>query len=322
MLDALRFVQGAVAKRDFVPTLTHFLIRGGYVIGHNGDLSICAPLPVDLDMAPRAVQFIKAIRACEETIALHRNTAGQLVVRSGKFTTHVDCVDASAFPDVMPTGDAVPVTAPLLPILTKLEPFIGIDASRPWACGVLFFGHSAYATNNVSLIEHWIPAAFPATVNVPHTAVKELLRIGEEPLWLQVNASTITFHFEGGRWLSTKLSSLEWPDIPSVLNSADPARKGDQFPPYFFETLEKLCQFTDELNRVWFHPGYMATVGDITHPGTFLEAAGLPTTGGCYNAELLTRLKGVATTMDLEAWPGPAFFYGDGVRGAVLGYRG
>jgi hypothetical protein len=32
MLDALKFVKGAVAKKDFVPELTHFRITGGRVV--------------------------------------------------------------------------------------------------------------------------------------------------------------------------------------------------------------------------------------------------------------------------------------------------
>jgi len=44
MLKELRFVQGAVAKKDFVPAMTHFRIEKGTVRSFNGNLAICSPL--------------------------------------------------------------------------------------------------------------------------------------------------------------------------------------------------------------------------------------------------------------------------------------
>ena len=54
MLAALKFVQGAVARRDFVPALTHFYIADGFVKGYNGRIAICAPIDVDLVATPKA----------------------------------------------------------------------------------------------------------------------------------------------------------------------------------------------------------------------------------------------------------------------------
>ena len=42
MLAELKFVQGAVAKKDFIPSLTHFEIKDGMIKGLNGSLALCA----------------------------------------------------------------------------------------------------------------------------------------------------------------------------------------------------------------------------------------------------------------------------------------
>lgn len=71
ILPALKFVQGAVAKKDFAPSLTHFRIKNREVRGFNGTLGISSPINIDLDICPKAAQFIKAIGACQHTISLH-----------------------------------------------------------------------------------------------------------------------------------------------------------------------------------------------------------------------------------------------------------
>ena len=104
MLKALKFVQGAVAKKDFVPALTHFRIRNRTVTGFNGSLAICSPIPCDLDISPNATQFTKALAACTDTISLYVNAKGRLVVQSGNFQTFVDCDEPANFPDLTPRG--------------------------------------------------------------------------------------------------------------------------------------------------------------------------------------------------------------------------
>ena len=44
MLESLKFVKGAVSRKDHVPALTHFQIKNGFVKGHNGTLTLCAPM--------------------------------------------------------------------------------------------------------------------------------------------------------------------------------------------------------------------------------------------------------------------------------------
>src|SRR5688572_29993203 len=102
MLDTLKFVYAAVCRNDLQPTLTHFRIKDGAITAYNGLLSIRAPLAVGLDCAPLAGQFMKAVKACEETVSLHVED-GKLCVRSGDFKTFVNLApDPDRFPDLEP----------------------------------------------------------------------------------------------------------------------------------------------------------------------------------------------------------------------------
>lgn len=315
MLEDLKFVQGAVARKDYVQALTHFDIRDGRIKGYNGTLALSSPINLNLDVKPKAVEFVKAIQTCKDTVQMNMTPAGRLSIKSGKFKALVNCIEGD-FPDVEPEGEVVELSGQLLTAIKVLNPFIAEDASRPWARGILINGSCAFATNNVVLVQYWLGHHFPYIVNIPKPAVQELLRINQEPTHVQLSPSSITFLYEGGRWLRTQTYSTEWPDLNKVLSrEASP----EPFPDGFFEALEDLAPFTDELERVFFQENRIVTSQDDTE-GATVEVPGLPGTG-CYNIKLLRLLEGVAERIDLTAYPAPCIFYGEYLRGAMVGLR-
>lgn len=316
MLDALKFVQGAVAKKDFVQALTHFHISGGFIKGYNGSLALCSPIDLDLEATPKADPFIKAIATCKDTVQLNMTPAGRLSIKSGSFRAFVDCID-EAYPDIQPEGEVLELDGTLLEALKKLNPFIAEDASRQWARGILFRGRSAFATNNVTLVEYWLGYDFPVEVNIPKPAVQELIRIGEEPTKVQVCENSVTFHYASGRWLRTQTYSTQWPDVAKIL---DRDSTQQPFPEGFFEALADLLPFADDLERVYFLNTRMATT-PVEGLGASVDLVGLPEQG-IYNIRQLQLLEAVAETIDLSQYPAPCLFYGDRVRGAIVGMRG
>ena len=315
MLDAIRFTQGAVAKKDFSPELTHFRIENGTIRGFNGNLSLFSPISLDLKISPKALPFIKAVQACKETIELHVTSTGRLSIRSGKFKAFVDCLE-EAFPAVDPAGEVIPLQGELLGVMKKLFPFIAEDASRPWARGILFRGQSAITTNNIVLLEYWLGYQFPVEINVPRAAIAELLRIGEEPTAIQIGENSCTFHFKGDRWLRTATCSTEWPDMRPVLE-----RNTTQlpFPEGLMEAAQELMPFVDDLTRLFMTPGKVAT-SQHDGDGASVDLPSIQTTG-CFNAKQLVQLSGIAKTVDFSDAPKPCIFYGDRIRGAIAGMR-
>lgn len=319
MIDALKFVQGAVAKKDFIPALTHFRIQNGRIKGFNGCLGICSPINIDLDIAPKALQFVKAINACEEEISLHVDKNGKLCVRSGKFKTFVDCVDKANYPDFEPQGQFVELGKELVPALRKMEPFIGEDASRPWACGVLFEGESAFVTNNIVFVEQWLGYHFPVRVNIPAEAIRELIRIGKNPTRLQTTGDRVIFHYEDKQWLSTQVLTQPWPDITRHLNSLSMAGQ-KCVKEEFWQALAAVVPFGDEMNRCFFLGEQMATTAEPEVTGTAVKIKGLPEQG-IYNGKHLLALQTVANSFNFDAYPNPVAFFGDGTRGLITGLR-
>lgn len=317
MLKSLKFVQGSVAKKDFVPSLSHFRIENGTVRGYNGMLALCSPIPFDITCTPKAEPLVKAISNCAETVQLTMTAAGRLSIRSGKFKAFVDCVEGET-PHVQPEGEHVVIEgAALLQAFKTVAPFIGDDASRPWSNGVLLLGQSAFATNNITLVEYWTGITVPRPLNIPRAAVREMLRINEAPESVQLTDVSITFHYSGGRWLRTQLFETQWPDLSKVLNKESNPQPVDA---RLFEALTNLKPFTDKMGRILFRgAGKIATHDDETE-GAGYELEGFDHTG-VYQIDMLGLLEGNVKTIDWSLYPAPCMFFGDKLRGAIVGMR-
>jgi hypothetical protein len=318
MLDVLRFVKGAVSTKDFVPALTHFQIKHSRITGFNGKISLCAPIALDIDCVPKAQPFVDAIEACTDTAQLNMTVNGKLHVRSGTFRAHVECIDLDTFPEVKPEGVTIELTGPILPAFRKLYDFTAEDASRPWATGVLLDGHSAFASNNVVIIEHWLGFHFPFRINVPRSTIREMLRIDEEPLGMQATEGSVTFHYSGQRWLRSALNSVEWPDIAGLFEKVSQIDQALIQPVHaeLFDALDKLKPFLGEANRVWVQDGALVTA---EVDGASVELPWMPTCS--FNHKMLGLLRGIATEAAFAVWPSPVPFYGDNVRGVIACMR-
>jgi DNA polymerase III sliding clamp (beta) subunit (PCNA family) len=318
MLRELKFVQGAVAKKELLPAMTHFAIEKGFVRAYNGSLALCAPIDFKVDCKPKAIPLINAISQCEQGIELEMTKGGRLKVSSGSFKAFVDCIDEDT-PHVHPEGERVEFNGDvMLRALKAVEPFIGTDASRVWNCGVLMDGESMFATNNVVAVEYWLGAKMPFKINVPSKAIDEMLRIDEPPTHAQVTENSITFHYADARWVRTQLYPTTWPDIRAILDAPHTPLPVDA---RVFEGMRKLQKFTDQIGRVYVQDGTLRTApkGDLDE-GAKYEVPGLGW-DGIYNASMFLLLDGVATHADFTAHPKPCIWYGNNIRGAIIGMR-
>lgn len=314
MLKELRFVQGAVARKEFVPAMTHFRIENGTVRSFNGSIALCSPIPFDINCSPKAETLVKAIGQCKETITLSMTPANRLRIQSGKFRAFIDTIEGPTA-HVEPEGTETTVDGEiLLKAFKTIFPFIGDDASRPWTNGILLRDHSAFATNNVCLVEYWLGTPLPFTANIPREAIREILRIDEAPTHLQMTENSVTFHYTDGRWIRAQLLELNWPDLRRVLDHASNMQPIDQ---RLFKGIEVLQSFVDNVGRVYIKDGVMRT-HEEQDIGASYEIEDLPI-NGLYQVKMLNLLKGVATAADFTRYPEPTLFFGERLRGAIIG---
>lgn len=317
MLNELKFVRGAVAKKSFEPVLTHYKIENHTIRSFNGSMALCCPIALDIDCTPKAIPFFKAIEKADETVSLSMTPAGRLSVKSGSFKAFIPCIEGDTM-HVEPEGEPFDIDgAALLKAMKTLKPLISDDASRPWSNGMLINGQSAVATNNVIIMEYWLGTHFPYICNIPSDAVREMVRINEPPIQASLTGSSITFYYEGDKWIRTNLLQGEWPDIQRILNvESNPS----PIPEGLFPGLESIKPFVDDIRRVYFKEGHILT-SLAEGEGASFELDSLIFLDGIYQIDMLEKLEGVAGQVDFSAYPAPCMFFGDGVRGAIIGMR-
>ena len=116
--------------------------------------------------------------------------------------------------------------------------------------------------------------------------------------------------------MRTQTYSTVWPDLGRVLDrEAAPI----PLPEEFFPALVDLAPFLDDLGRVFFAGGSIATSGEASE-GASVEVPGAPATG-VYHLKQLQLLEGLVEKADFTMYPSPSLFYGDKVRGAIIGMR-
>ena len=318
MLNALKFVRGAVAKKDYQPALTHFRIADGRVMGYNGTIALSSPIDIDFEATPKAIPFVKAIERCtDDTTVIHMTPGGKLALKSGRFKAYIDCAtDGGILDTIVPEGEVIPMESGFIPGIKTLRPFVGTDASRSWAMGILLRGYSAYATNNIVLAEYWIGTSMP-DINLPVSAVSELARVGQDPTQVMLGERSVTFFFEGDRWLRSQLLSTDWPDVGGLLDKAFEGANMVQVPKEFYEGIEIVAPFVDVAGQVYFRERTVATApaGDV---GASITLDGLPPFGA-YHHKHLASLENAMLKIDFTKHPQPCPFIGDKLRGVLMG---
>lgn len=316
--ESLRFVRGAVSTKDLVPEMKHFVIEDGTVRAFNGVLALCSPVDLDIAAAPRAVPMVQAITNCSDEVFLSLTKASRLRIQSGKFLVYIECVELENLPHQKPEGTVHEIDgAALLEGIRVCMPFVGNDASRPWTNGILLRDQSMFATNNVCLVEYWLGFQPPRTINIPLAALKEIQRVKEPPSTIQICDHSATFHYSDGRWIRTQLLATEWPDLRPILEKPHEATP---VPDGLFPALEAVKPFVEKDGRVYFKDGGRISTSYEDGLGASYEVPGLHP-DGIYHVKMLELLDGAATKVDFTRYPEHLIFYGDRLRGAIIGQR-
>lgn len=313
MLDALKFVQGAVGK-ERTTELTHFRIANHRITAANGVIALSSPIDIDLECWPKAEAMVNAIRACDDTIQMHLTPTKLLAIKSGNFRTLVPTLDRGAWL-VEPEGVSVKPAGALLPAFEQLQEVMSTNPAHTWANGILLDKGSAFATNNVVLVEYWLGHHFPYRVNIPRAAVNEFLTIGQEPVEFLVTGNSLTFLYEGGRWLKTQLLDHRWPEKATELLEGMPPTD-TQPPPTLFAELKRIARFVDGSGIVYLSKNEIST----NQTQTTIEVPGL-IHKGAFNLAMLRKLEGLADVIGFEEAPRPVPFYGKNIRGLIAPMR-
>jgi DNA polymerase III sliding clamp (beta) subunit (PCNA family) len=319
ILKALKFVKNGYARKDLIPELTHYSIRNKRVTAYNGSLAFSSPINLDLDIAPVALHFHKCIEACEDTISLTIEKGDKLRIKSGKFKSLVRCLPTVKVPTIIPRGKRFDLPSNFVENVSSLLPILENESERPYTQGLNLIGKSAFATNNIVMVELWLGVDLP-NITIPKKAIQEICKYKKEIDHVLIDHDMIYFIYNDERWIASKLLLVDCPDFTKVLNRAAQA----VIPPDdFWPCLAILSRFTDEAGKVTLEPGRMLAgeLASDSEPLASMDCEGLEMQEPClFNINQLLKIKDLVKTIEFKHGSA-CLFFGDAVRGAIVGYR-
>ncbi len=327
MIEAIKFVKNAVSSESINPKSTFFKISEGRITCTNNNLCISSPIASDIDLAPKASHFYKAISTCDDEIKLTEKD-DHLIVKSGKFRSKIPCGKTTEYPVIIPTGDFYENSdRNFLEDFKLLSKFVAkeADGENEWSNHIFLNGDSLIATNNIVGIQIAC-FNFNKKVVIPITFIKTIIKCKKEFYKLQISDNTISAIYPDGEYISSRLMLSNWPDFDNVLNQIEEITNydlitamGKELSDEFFSILKKLAKFSDNLGRCYIEEDKIR----VNSEGDDAEIEfnnNIPKS--IYNISSLLLLENLAEEIAFNNWPThAAIWYGDNMRGFVIGMR-
>lgn len=131
-----------------------------------------------------------------------------------------------------------------------------------------------------------------------------------------MDQNSVTFHYPDGKWIRTQLiDHSSWPDLSRILERESNTTPVDT---RIFDALQKLKKFVGKDRKVYFKQGSVCTTATDEEEGASIALTGSDMFGA-YSLDMLLLLKGLATDADFTTYPQPTMFFGDKIRGAIVG---
>ncbi len=320
IIESLKFCKNGYARKDLVPSLTHYSIRNNRVTAFNGLLAFSSPISLNLDIAPQAIHFHKCIEACDDEISLTLEKGDRLRIKSGNFKSLVKCIPTSEVPTIIPRGNKLSLPAEFVDQIKKVLVIMDRENDeKVYTQGLNFRGQSAFATNNVIMAEVWTGVEFPE-ITIPKKAILEICKYGEAVDHVLIDDDMIYFMYSDERWIASKLLIGECPDFARVMNR--PATP-QSLPESFWEAMTTLAKFADEAGKVTIQTGeiFAGEIASDSEPVASIIVEDLEIAETClFNINQFNKIKNIMSTIEFKAGV-PCLFFGDKIRGAIVGYR-
>lgn len=314
LVKALAFAEG-VLKSDRSFAQQHCYIGRGQLVAFDGTLAAGHPISEDIEAVPHSGKLLRALERSDESVSVTLNDTKRLSVKAGKFRAVINCIDMGAF--YSPVGD--PPIATLGESLRegfKAITHITKDAAdKVHFASVLVRAGSMFTTDGRTMFEYWHGLDLPEMA-LPKSAAIAITKTDKKLTKFGYSGHSATFHFEDGSWIRTLLYADRWPDVDAVLRGAGEAWP---VPPSLFaaaRSVAPFCDDSDNLHAVTFHPEAVGSHAALTE-GAVCEVPGL-IAGQCFSADQLAQIENVCKTIDFRTM-GYAYFYGDNVRGKIMG---
>ena len=305
LIAALKFVLPAQKKQSYC------FIGNGWVVGANDTFTIATRIEEDLRACPQTHGFLEALSNCSEELQITQLSESALSVKSGPFQAQIPCVAASSLSLSGPDEPFASCGRMLKDSLCSLNK-IAEAAGEPYETVVMLNNYSAVCTNGSVIAEYWHGMEGKFGKMLAKQAIVALLKTDKVLTYYGASDDSFTFHFEDGSFIKTRTISEQFPPYAHFFEKQVNPCPGQED---FFRALKAVEPFAKE-GIVYFIEGGIAS--DLTNESSFYKIEGLPE-GFSFLIKHWLSVEHLVKTVYFDHEENKAFFFGDNVRGIVLG---
>lgn len=317
LLTALKFVSVASKDTKQGAYQTHVHIGGKQVVAFDGILAAGHPIDEDLVAFPHLEQLTDALETAGKKLSLTIED-GALSVTGEKLKATVQCLPAEEMHVVAPDSQRFDMPDSIKAALEVCARYTKESGSKIHEAAVLLTANSCYGTNGLAIVEYWHGVNLPPMV-LPRAFCVAVTKV-KSPLtgFSWGNGNSVTFHFEDGSWIKTQLYTEGYPETVSTIMNVPAAPI--PLPESFIEAVTSVSKFSDD-GTVTFEDGRVLGLHEHSAVSAMYDVAALQAPTRCrFNADLITKVGDLIKTYDLTTDPKRMIWFGDSVRGMIMGY--
>lgn len=316
MGDALEAVKEAVSSKELVAYLTHYYVHDQSITATDGRMVACGPFPDEREYLVPADEFEKVLALVGEDGKISIKD-DHILVSGRKRRAKVRTLDPKNFAHLLPPEGKEPCPDTLLPVLRRLRPFVSDDASKSWAMSVMFKDGCGYATNNVVVAASTLDEPFK-DVLIPSWAVDYLLARDIAPNEYALSENCLAFHFPDGSWMRTQLLVGEPPElIFTLMGGVTDTSTGSIIHQEWRDAFEAVAALSE--NEVRIHPTKLS--GGKRHADVEIDVQSGVAGEASFHPKFMGLVLTAADHWDLSTYPDPAPWWGNNIKGLMVGRR-
>jgi hypothetical protein len=315
LMEALAFIEPATAAADN-PNHEFVNLSNKRAVAFNGVLSAGMEIEEELHLAPKLDTLKRALSKTGKSLTITELPSGRLSVKGEKITVQVPCVAPDTLPPIGPDAAIAPINDEIKSAFKALEGILSETGERVFETALMLESQFATATNGKILMQYWHGNDLPPGLLLPRAfiqAVGHQFKALQAFGWSQYEdgkARSVTFWFEDSSWIKTQVYVDKYPDVNPML---DVANSPADPPSGLWEGCATIAEF-DENEFITFEDGFVKA-GDAEYPVNGLQG------NRQFGYKLLKKIIPFAKTIDLTTYPDRAHFFGEKVRGVIVGIK-
>ncbi len=315
LIKALTFILPA-QKRVGTIEQQYCYIANNWIVASNGTIMMACNVEEDLNACPHTYQLLDALNNCSVGLSIVQLNEYQLAINSEPFKGIVDCINANDLVFLYtPLIDTIIVNTKLKEYFKILNPLISDSEDNALYSNILIQDGSSVSTNGNIIIEIWHGESFNGRkLAINKQCSTALVKTDKEIKGIGSSENFISFYFEDNSFLVTKAIDLVYPEYRGLFkNECNPW----PIPENLFKALKAIKPFCDD-GIVCFNKGRVTNLTDVGNESSYI-VDGIPD-GMSLDIASILMIEPYAKSIEFDIESNKMFFFGDNLRGVILGY--